>query len=339
MIKITESPPVAKWSEFVKNHPHGNIFQTPEMAQVYRYTKNYEPISLAAIDEDTYSIIGILQGVILKENGGIIGSLSSRSIIQGGPLFIDNEKGMEALKLLIEYYNEISRKKSLYTQIRNMFDTSAVSSTLEMAGFEYSEHLNFIINLNRPVENIWQDLHKPRKKGIKRAQENGLKAIVVEDKSNIKIFYQILEETYKNVGLPVADISLLESAFEFLVPKNMAKFYLVQYEDSFIGARVVLNYKNTVFDWYAGALIKYLPLYVNEFIVWHILEDSSKNKYFTFDFGGAGNPNEEYGVREFKRRFGGEMVNYGRWKKEYSPVKLRVAEMGYKVYRSLINTK
>ena len=24
-----------KWSEFVYNHPHGNIFQTPEMYEVY----------------------------------------------------------------------------------------------------------------------------------------------------------------------------------------------------------------------------------------------------------------------------------------------------------------
>jgi hypothetical protein len=35
---------------FVLNHPHGNIFQTLEMAEVYRRTKNYELITLAAID-------------------------------------------------------------------------------------------------------------------------------------------------------------------------------------------------------------------------------------------------------------------------------------------------
>jgi len=29
------------WSKFVYNHPHGNIYQTPEMAEVYKRTKNY----------------------------------------------------------------------------------------------------------------------------------------------------------------------------------------------------------------------------------------------------------------------------------------------------------
>ena len=51
MIEITESPDKTRWSEFVYNHPHGNIFQTPEMAEVYKRTKNYEPITLAVVDD------------------------------------------------------------------------------------------------------------------------------------------------------------------------------------------------------------------------------------------------------------------------------------------------
>ena len=51
MIEITDSPDTKQWGEFVLNHPpHGNIFQTPEMAEVYRRTKNYEPVTLAAFD-------------------------------------------------------------------------------------------------------------------------------------------------------------------------------------------------------------------------------------------------------------------------------------------------
>ena len=35
----------------------------------------------------------------------------------------------------------------------------------------------------------------------------------------------------------------------------------------------------------------------------------------TFDFMGGGSPSEGYGVREFKSRFGGEEVEWGRWLK------------------------
>jgi len=71
-------------------------------------------------------------------------------------------------------------------------------------------------------------------------------------------------------------------------------------------------------------------------LVWHILKEGANNSYHTFNFGGAGKPNEEYGVREFKRRFGGEMVNFGRYTKVYSPIRMKIAEKGFEVYRRMI---
>jgi hypothetical protein len=67
MLEITNSTDVTKWSDFVYNHPRGNIFQTPEMAEVYKRTKNYEPITLAAINTKNDEILAILQAVVITE--------------------------------------------------------------------------------------------------------------------------------------------------------------------------------------------------------------------------------------------------------------------------------
>ena len=335
MLEITNSPDIKQWSEFVYNHPQGNIFQTPEMAEVYKRTKNYEPILLAVVDTKNDEILAVLQAVVIKEISGFLGTFSARSIIQGGPLFIENEKGIEALKVLMEHYDKIAQKKALYTQIRNMWDMSNILSFFNSIGYEYEEHLNFLIDLNRPEEEIWRDIHKSRRKGINRAFKRGVVIEEVRDKKFIPIFYGIVEETYKNARIPLADISLMESAFELLAPKNMATFYMAKYEDIYVGARVVLNYKGLIYDWYAGALSDYLSLYVNEALVWHILKEGANNRYHTFNFGGAGKPNEEYGVREFKRRFGGKMVNFGRYEKIYSPVKMKIVEKGFEMYKKV----
>lgn len=74
MLEITDSPDVTKWSEFVLNHPHGNIFQTPEMAEVYRRTKKpgrnmpslqkiYEESRIAVIDK---CCVALLASVMMK---------------------------------------------------------------------------------------------------------------------------------------------------------------------------------------------------------------------------------------------------------------------------------
>lgn len=335
MIEITNFPDVTKWGDFVYNHPKGNIFQTPEMAEVYRRTKNYEPITLAAINTKNDEMLAVLQAVVIKEISGFLGTFSVRAIIQGGSLFIENENGIKSHKLLMEHYDKIAQKKALYTQVRNMWDTSNISNFLNSMGYEYEEHLNFLIDLKRSEEELWHNLKRDKKRGITKARKRGIIIEEVKDKKLPPIFYIIIEETYKNARVPLADISLFESVFDILVPKNMAKFYLAKYEDTFIGARLVTTYKNMIFDWYAGALTSYLPMYVNEALVWHILTEGANSGYFTFDFGGAGNPNEAYGVREFKKQFAGEMVNFGRYMKVYSPIKMKIAEKGFNIYRNL----
>ncbi|MEA2015876.1 MAG: hypothetical protein U9O59_04115 [Actinomycetota bacterium] len=88
--KVVRELDKKKWSDFVYNHPHGNVFQTPEIYEVYENTKKYEPVFVAAIDEKG-EILGILLAVIQKEYSGFLGNFTARSIIQGGPLIKDDD--------------------------------------------------------------------------------------------------------------------------------------------------------------------------------------------------------------------------------------------------------
>ncbi|MCH7973680.1 MAG: hypothetical protein IH949_07305 [Bacteroidetes bacterium] len=47
-----------------------------------------------------------------------------------------------------------------------------------------------------------------------------------------------------------------------------------------------------------------------------------------FDFMGAGKPTDTYGVREFKSKFGGELVNYGRFVNINNPFLFKVGKIG-----------
>ena len=79
-----------KWYEFVFDHPHGNIFQTPEMYEVYQSTKNYEPVFLAVVNSND-EISGTLLAVIQKEYSSVLGNFTARSIIHGGPLIKNDD--------------------------------------------------------------------------------------------------------------------------------------------------------------------------------------------------------------------------------------------------------
>jgi len=92
-----------KWSDFVYHHPNGNIFQTPEMYEVYRNTKNYEPVFLAVVSEDN-EILGILLSVIQREYRGTVGNLTARAIVWGGPLIKNNNRQVQSF---IKFYHFI----------------------------------------------------------------------------------------------------------------------------------------------------------------------------------------------------------------------------------------
>ena len=332
MIEITDSIDREKWEDFVSSHPQGNIFQSRYISDVYIHTNNYESVSLATVDSESKEILAVLQAVIVRDASGMVGSLSSRSIINGGPLFVEGKKGLEALEKLLNYYEKFLHNRAIYTQIRNVWDTENSKNTLTSLGYQYEPHLNYLIDLNRPAEEIWGDIHKPRRKGINRAEKVGIKVRKIESKNEIKDCYKIIEETYKNVRLPLADISLLESAYEVLSGPGLIDFYLATLDNEVVGSRVVLKYKGMVHDWYAGS--KQEINYVNEAVVWHMLSEYA-GKEKVFDFGGAGHPDKPYGVREFKKRFGGEEVNYGRYEKVHDRKKKELLNLGFKAYKKL----
>ena len=88
-------------------------------------------------------------------------------------------------------------------------------------------------------------------------------------------------------------------------------------------------------DFYAGADPRHLHRYPNEFMVWKILEWGRLNRFTLFDFGGAGHPDKPYGPREFKRRFGGDLVNFGRFALIHQPFKLMMAKKALKIWKLL----
>jgi serine/alanine adding enzyme len=82
---ITDSSKIDRksWGDFVRNHMHGNVFQTPQMYDVFEQVDGFTPILIAACKNGKIS--GVLLAVIQKEIKGVPGILAKRAIIRGAP--------------------------------------------------------------------------------------------------------------------------------------------------------------------------------------------------------------------------------------------------------------
>lgn len=322
----------AQWQRFVFAHPQGNIFQTPQMYDAYRTTKNYQPVVVACLQKDT--LVGILLAVVQKESTGILGRLSARSIIWGGPL-IEKQDG-EIADLILHAYDQRIAKNAIYGQFRNLSDISWTKPIFRDAGYRFEDHLNIHIDLSKSETELWMGIHSKRRNEIRRAYKEKTTFSVHADGDSVTSGYEILSEVYRYAKLPFPDRTLFQSVLSQSTEDFGLKIFTATNQDTMIGVMFALVFKNRIYDWYAGAYRDSLTKYPNDLIPWEAMKWGRARGFTVFDFGGAGKPDIPYGVRDFKLKFGGELVNFGRFEKIYQPLRMNLAKAGFRVWQTVI---
>jgi lipid II:glycine glycyltransferase (peptidoglycan interpeptide bridge formation enzyme) len=319
------------WDDFLSNHSKMNIFQSFDFYTVYKNASCFEPIIVTTYNEEN-QINGYLQAVIIKEKQGILGRFSSRCIIWGGPLIKENY--LEGLDLLLKEYNRLIKKKAIYTEFRNLWQWDAASKEVFIKnGFLYKPHLDILISLNRDPDEILKDMHKGRRKNIRRAERKSLVFKEASCETEEIEAINLIKNNYKRIKLPIPDNSFFQEALRQLKKQNNVKVFVLTYNEKIIACRFVLCFNKMIYDWYAAADEDYLDSYPNDYLIWKVLEWGSLNEYSVFDFGGAGKVGKAYGVRDYKLKFGGELVEFGRFEKVHKKLLMQIGKMGLYFYK------
>jgi len=319
-----------KLEQFVYHHPYGNFFQSTKAYLFFQAVENYEPVLIVAMDGE--KVVGNLLAVVIKEGKGLKGYFSRRCIIWGGPLVKGDNQ--EIYDRLLNELNQIAVQKSIYTQFRNFFDLNSFRDNYNKHDWLFEEHLNIIVDLSKSEELLWKEVHSKRRNEIRRAEKEGTSFKVLEDMSELNSCYDILKEVYDRARLPLPDNKFFETAYEILAPDNF-KIFMAINQKKIIGTMFVLCFKDIMYDWYAGSYKTYYKKYPNDLIPWKTFLWGKDNGFSKFDFGGAGKPGVPYGVRDYKKKFGGDFVNYGRFEKIHKPFLFQFGKLGLKAWQKL----
>jgi serine/alanine adding enzyme len=339
VLNIVNTLDVLLWRDFVDQHPLGNIFQTPEMFQVFSRAKGYRPELHAAVSDEG-QVLALLLPVQVTLKGGLLRRLTTRSIAYGSVLCAPGAVGSEALTTLLRAYSKKAGREALFTELRHQSDQSVYQPVFAQYRFAYQDHLNYLIDLDCSTKELFNRIGSRTRKHIRRELNRGQVVVdQVNEANQIGIWYKVIKKTYLAAQVPIADISLFEAAFDVLNPRNMVKFWLVRIGEDYVASSVELIYKDVIYGWYGGVDRAFSRFTPSEVLTWHILKWGAENGYRVYDFGGAGNPDEKYGVRDFKSKFGGTLVCYGRntWIPHYSIYYL--SKFGYGFMRRFFSTK
>jgi hypothetical protein len=327
-----------KWLAFILNHPQGNFFQTPEIFELFEKTGNCEPLIFAVLGKNK-KMAGVLLAVIQKEAPGILGYFSSRTIVFGGPLVKGKDPGDELIimEILLSELIKITKFKSIYIQFRNFFDVKSYEVVFKTFGFKYLEHLNFIVDTTSREETE-KRISKSKMRQVRKSLKSGARIIEPADIEQVKKYFYILKDLYKTkVKRPLADWSFFRTFYQMSRNEKIGKYFLVEYNKEIIGGIMCpITPDKAIYEWYVCGLDgQHNGIYPSVLATWAPIDYALKKGLKYFDFMGAGKPDQNYGVREFKSKFGGESVNFGRFERINNRFLYKLGKIGIKL-RSII---
>ena len=327
-----------EWSRLVQSSSTGTWFQTPEAYDFFASMPElFRPFVLAISCQPSAVIDPALRGVcvgyVTVEKNPIKQFFTRRAIVIGGPALADDctEDEVEALMKAVR---EMLQSQAIYVETRNFNDYSRWKGGFETAGFEYQAHLNFHVHTNQPWETIEANIGKHRKKYIRLSLRDGASIAENPTIEQVRAYYDILLDLYcTKVKMPLQPWSF----FEKLYHSKSCKYLLVLYEGQVIGGSIcMLLPGHGVYEWYAcgkdGVFKNIHPSSVTKYAG---MKYAYENGYQIFDMMGAGKPDEEYGVRDFKAEFGGELVEHGRFVCITKSLQYKIGVLGVKILKKL----
>jgi len=325
------------WDDFVDSHLKGSIFHTSDMVRVFAAAKGNHPLALAAVDGQG-AIQALLVGVRVQTLPGVLGGVSSRSILYAEPLCHDDEASIDALVAVIRKHDDHMRRNTLFTEVRPLCAPGPERVALERCGYQYLDYLNYIVDVSSPPDEIWSRMQRCARRSIKKLEGAGFQVHELTTPDAVDKLYEFVALSYEKARVPFADKSLFTAANRILSAKNQFRIIAVERDNELLTVYAMLRYKERVFAWYIGTkrMQGNSPV---DLLKWREFLWSHEQGCTKYDMGGAGWPDEGYGVRDYKAKFGGELVRFGRYRKVYSQWKMALAERAYAVGRRIISFK
>jgi len=325
-VVINDNIPLSSWNEFIVRNTHSTPFHTPSFFRFFNSVGKLSATAYAVIEDDVMKALAV---VTIQGEKGPAGIFSKRQIVFGGPLAED--ECAAALDLLLKTIDENRDNGIIYSEIRNLSDYSLLKDVFLKNSYEYVPYLNFRVDTT-DRESMTQRVSSSRLRQIRKAQQQSVICTEAQNKNEVRLFYVLLKDLYRrrlHKPLPIEDF------FVKFYEQDLGKYLLVRHNGRIIGGIMcpVLPGRALYEFYVCGRDDENKGLYPGVMATWSAMEYACSNNIPLFDFMGAGRPDEEYGVRDFKARFGGELVEYGRFLKIRKPLLYQIGKTGLRIMK------
>lgn len=305
----------AQWDELSHTARLSTWFQSPDCHDLYASAAGMEAFAFGAQAHDRLAAVAV--GYVTPDSG-LMRHLSRRAIIQGGMLIADCCPQSAVTQLLVHLRRQLS--DTIYIELRNFNDYSAYRTAFEAAGFDYRPHYDIHVS-TKSDDDILSALSESKRRQYRKALGNGVNCSASTDENDLREFYALLRHHYMtHVRRPLMGYGF----FKKIVTDGYGTFLCVKSADKKVIGGMICVGKRYLFEWYISGSDTGQHLYPSVVATTTALLLAKERGYERFDFMGAGEPGVEYGVRDFKMKFGGQLLELGRYIHINKPLRYRL---------------
>lgn len=300
------------YQELIDNNSESSFFHTQSYINSLKKTNGFKPVTISVVDENGY-IEGLAVGELTDEIS-ILPYLTRRLILYAPPIYTNED----VLKLLLD---ELKRQAlGLFIQIRYFKEINESDLEIYIShGYQFQNHLNAFIKID-DIEEVYRGFDKDKKKGIRKAKERyGISITEYDDiLYSIDSFYKILALLYGKKRHAVKK----KNYFYNLISESKGKVRIAfaLYQGNPIATQLYIVHQNRVTMLYTATLEEHRGKHAGDLLIWEMILKAKELGIMCFDFGGGGDPDKEYGARDYKKRFGTCFENVGRLTLPTSPI-------------------
>ena len=312
-----------RWNTFVGQWPNFELMQSYEWG-VFKEALGWKTIRLG-VEQNNQLVAGVQ--MLIKPQAFNVASIA---YVPRGPLLAWNNEA--AAQLLFSAMHRIAKQhRAIVLKIEPAARYSpAMHQQLERYGFQYSTFTNqpqcsMLINLTPDEETLLANMNKTTRYNIRYSARKGV-TVREATGADLQDFYQILQQTGRRAEFPVRPQTYYHQEWHIFAPLNRLKLFLAMYEGKLLAGRMVAMFEGnaaTLHSASAGSAKKLKP---NELLMWECIRWAKAQGCTTYDVWGIPNEVGEHhyknkplpanqkhglwGVYNFKRGFGGDLVYY-----------------------------
>lgn len=331
------------WNQNILKNNSGNFFQSSDY--LTSNSKNFFPVFIYILDESGIVAgqlgISIIKTAVLYSSSSfktmlkLIANLTTRGIWLYGPIIyseIKNER-LEILQQIIVAINTVCQKYDLvfiegFTSPYDKLIDEEYIQLFAKNNYVISDHVTFMADLTKPIEQIWQDVSKKTRGDVSRAERRDIVTKETQTIDELKEFLLLHKTWARTKGLEISDpFQDLEKLWNNH-KSGVEKFFLAYQQDKLISGLRISYFNGIAYTHFVVSSYSESTGLGGTLLTWSAIKWAKNTGLRLYDFSGGPKSNlqNQDTLLFYKKKWGGDEYAH------YNVIKIQ-KKLHYTLYR------